>query len=404
MKRQMINHEQLKFPSGVAAAETLRSLYASGEEAMQKAKSLFASMGAGAVIKWLVEGHAGLMEKLGITGLLAKLAVPADLPWSFSIMGGPAARFGLSTPVDPMMMAAGAIVGLRTAVSMAVGALVLYGVLGPWLEAHHVFAEMKALGALASDATSAGNVRKWGLWTGSSMMVTAGLTAFAFQWKSVVRALSGLGAVFGGKKASGPDVLAGIEVPFSWTAAGLAVSGAGCVGLMWFEYDIKPWWGVMAVAMTFVLALVACRATGETDITPIGAMGKVKQLTYGTIMPQSVTANILTANITSNAAAGSSDQAECREPRVCRPAGRPSITSSSALSSRLRSRGKRARMPRWQRDLLLHFVLPTAAVFLLFCVCYVLVLLGPLEGISGRGGGSGGARAAPPTATPLPDL
>ncbi|MES2568469.1 MAG: OPT/YSL family transporter, partial [Verrucomicrobiota bacterium] len=33
MKRQMINYEQLRFPSGIAAAETLRSLYAQGAEA-----------------------------------------------------------------------------------------------------------------------------------------------------------------------------------------------------------------------------------------------------------------------------------------------------------------------------------------------------------------------------------
>jgi uncharacterized oligopeptide transporter (OPT) family protein len=138
------------------------------------------------------------------------------------------------------------------------------------------------------------------------MMVTAGLTAFAFQWKSVVRALSGLGALFG-RKDAGSDVLASVEVPFSWTAAGLAVSGAGCVGLMWVEYDIKPWWGVMAVAMTFVLALVACRATGETDITPIGAMGKVTQLAYGIVIPQNPVANLMTANVTAGAAAASAD-------------------------------------------------------------------------------------------------
>jgi uncharacterized oligopeptide transporter (OPT) family protein len=40
MKRQMINVEQLAFPSGLAAAETLRSLYAKGETAATKAKSL----------------------------------------------------------------------------------------------------------------------------------------------------------------------------------------------------------------------------------------------------------------------------------------------------------------------------------------------------------------------------
>ncbi len=40
MKRQMITVEQLKFPSGVAAAQMLRSLYAEGGEASRKAKSL----------------------------------------------------------------------------------------------------------------------------------------------------------------------------------------------------------------------------------------------------------------------------------------------------------------------------------------------------------------------------
>ena len=40
MKRQMINIEQLKFPSGIACAETLRSLHSHGAEAIRKAKAL----------------------------------------------------------------------------------------------------------------------------------------------------------------------------------------------------------------------------------------------------------------------------------------------------------------------------------------------------------------------------
>ena len=43
--------------------------------------------------------------------------------------------------------------------------------------------------------------------------------------------------------------------------------------------------GVVSVLMSFFLALVACRATGETDITPIGAMGKITQLFYGVVAP-----------------------------------------------------------------------------------------------------------------------
>ena len=35
MKRQMINIEQLRFPSGIAAAETLRALHSHGDKAMR---------------------------------------------------------------------------------------------------------------------------------------------------------------------------------------------------------------------------------------------------------------------------------------------------------------------------------------------------------------------------------
>ena len=40
MKRQMINIEQLRFPSGIAAAETLRALHAVGGKGMRSAKAL----------------------------------------------------------------------------------------------------------------------------------------------------------------------------------------------------------------------------------------------------------------------------------------------------------------------------------------------------------------------------
>src|SRR2546427_549476 len=40
MKRQMINVEQLRFPSGIAAAETLRALHSVGDKGMRSAKAL----------------------------------------------------------------------------------------------------------------------------------------------------------------------------------------------------------------------------------------------------------------------------------------------------------------------------------------------------------------------------
>jgi len=66
--------------------------------------------------------------------------------------------------------------------------------------------------------------------------------------------------------------------------------------------------GALAVVMTLVLALVACRATGESDITPTGPMGKIMQLTYGVLLPpQSATGNLMSAGITAGAASSSAD-------------------------------------------------------------------------------------------------
>ena len=56
------------------------------------------------------------------------------------------------------------------------------------------------------------------------------------------------------------------------------------------------------VFLTFVLAIVAARVSGETGITPVGAMGKVTQLTFGVLDPGNVSANLMAANVTGGAA------------------------------------------------------------------------------------------------------
>src|SRR5439155_14302222 len=57
----------------------------------------------------------------------------------------------------------------------------------------------------------------------------------------------------------------------------------------------------------FVLALVACRSTGETDITPIGAMGKITQLCYSLLAPSNMVTNLMAASVTANTAIASAD-------------------------------------------------------------------------------------------------
>ena len=59
--------------------------------------------------------------------------------------------------------------------------------------------------------------------------------------------------------------------------------------------------------MSFVLSLVACRATGETDTTPIGAMGKVMQIMFAVLSKNNIQHNLISAGVAANSASSSAD-------------------------------------------------------------------------------------------------
>lgn len=308
MKRQMINIEELKFPSGIAAAETLKSLYGAGGEATRKARALFGAMGVGALIAWLRDAHAAAER-----GVLFWLTRLSKIPSTFKIpgltIGGvPALQYTIGFEGSLILVAAGAMMGLRTTLSMLVAALVNYGLVAPKIYAMGGITRLGYRGIVT-----------WSLWPGAAIMVTSGLLTFALQWRTVLRAFSGLGAVFKRRVRTSDelsredpslgesDPLARIEVPGTWFAGGMLFATVGLVIVGWLAFGIAPWLGVLAVLLSFVLAIVACRATGETDTTPVGAMGKITQLTYGVLVPGNVTANLMTASITAGAAGSAAD-------------------------------------------------------------------------------------------------
>src|SRR5260221_2130830 len=65
-KRQVINVEQLPFPTGTAAAATLRSLHAHGDSAARQARSLFAALGLGGLITVIRSADAPWLIKTPI--------------------------------------------------------------------------------------------------------------------------------------------------------------------------------------------------------------------------------------------------------------------------------------------------------------------------------------------------
>jgi OPT family oligopeptide transporter len=310
MKRQMINVEQLKFPSGIAAAETLRSLYSQGAEAAQKARGLFISLGIGGVIAWLRDAHLTLAEgapagaaKRALAWVTKASVIPGliEIP-GLTIRGIALKAWTISFEGSLILVAAGAFMGLRTTISMLGAALINYGVVAPLAFDHGVIA--KELGYR--------NIVSFSLWPGAALMVSSGLLSFGLQWRTVLRAFSGFGKTLR-KDAQHSDAdqaragLDAIEVPSSWFIAGAAFSGLGLIVIGALAFQIHWWLGIVAVLLAFVLAIVACRATGETDTTPVGAMGKITQLTYGILAPANVVTNLMTASITAGAAGSAAD-------------------------------------------------------------------------------------------------
>jgi uncharacterized oligopeptide transporter (OPT) family protein len=319
MKRNMINKERLKFPSGTAAAVTLQSLYSTGGDAIAKARALLWSSVAGAVVPLLLDLEAVKKTVVGAGGETSVERHPL-LPASSNVfdwlpgagkhlVDGKEVSFKPSdwTMVmdhNPVMIAAGAIVGMKVSTWMVIAGILLAYVVGP---AGYENEWTNAAGEVVRAATKPGKAwKEIGLWLGVPIMLSSGLLAFALQWRTIVRAFKGLGGA-GDGPADLNAMIAKTEVPFSWFALGTAFGGAGVVTVAATYFDVPWYYGILAVAMTFALALVACRATGESDITPIGAMGKIMQLTYGVLIPQSTTANLMTAAITGSAAGSAAD-------------------------------------------------------------------------------------------------
>jgi putative OPT family oligopeptide transporter len=289
LKRQLINIDQLPFPSGIATAETLKSMHSEGGEAVVKARSLFAFGIVGAAI-------ALWRDLFSQVKVLAAYAFPAEIPFWPSAFGRDLlAKYTIGIEGSLIMVAAGAIMGMRVAASMLVGSIVFYGIIGPMLVERGI-AQPGYRGIVS-----------WVLWPSTAMMVASGLLSFGLKWRTVARAFGGLSRLVSGATTADDDPLAHVEVPASWFIVGTLVAGTACVILGHYLFGITWWMGILAVLVTFLLSIVAARATGETDITPIGAMGKITQLIYGVVAPTNITTNLMTASITSGAASHAAD-------------------------------------------------------------------------------------------------
>ncbi len=103
MKQQMINIEGLRFPTGIAAAETLKALHGDGKDGQAKAKLLLQGGLLGAFTAFFRDAH--------FKWLSFNIPEKITLPATWTIKGRPFSDYTLSFEGSFIMLGAGAIMG-----------------------------------------------------------------------------------------------------------------------------------------------------------------------------------------------------------------------------------------------------------------------------------------------------
>lgn len=308
MKRQLIHREQLRFPSGLAAAELLQSLYGeakprpedaqespetlaqrSQERARSQSRALLgAAVGAG-IFTWFRNTH---------TRLLGLFTLPENIAFPFTLRGLPLSQWTVSLDTSLVLVAGGALMGWRAAWSLLLGAAINYGYLAP-----HGF----DAGHIPADGVGYRNIVNYTLWYGSSLLLTAGLLALFTDPGVIRRSLAWFRRDPAKQEERTVDPIAHLEVPVRWAGVGVLILGPITVIFATLFFGMVWWVAVVSIVLSFFLAIVAARATGETDTTPSGSLAKVSQLVSGVLAPGSTSTNLMSANIAAGVALHASD-------------------------------------------------------------------------------------------------
>ncbi|HEY5288556.1 MAG TPA: OPT family oligopeptide transporter [Caulobacteraceae bacterium] len=280
MRRHFIVDEQLAFPDGMAAAETLMVLDPPGGDARgglawRQARNAAVVLGIGLVasaIVMLIRDDAKIFELIPEgwdTGALTLGAVGA----SFVV-----ASMGVGAAYSLLSVGTGLIVGLRISFWLMVGC-VLGWIVAPLLLIRY---------GLLPDHASRLQVLYWIMWPGIGMIMASGLTALALRWRSLMEAFKALGAAGG----------AGDEFPLRWTIIGVVVLAVLLCVIQKLIFGLPLWMTFVAILATVPLMLVGLRALGETNWGPIGALSNLMQGLFAAVAPGNINANILGAGTT----------------------------------------------------------------------------------------------------------
>jgi putative OPT family oligopeptide transporter len=257
LRRKLVVDEALPFPTGNATGDLIETIFAVRASAVRRARFLIAGAVVAATVTWFRDGRPHL--------------IPDSTAFGGAIAGVSMRVLTVGMSWSPLLLSTGIMMGIRAAASMALGSAIAWLGLAPWLIRSHIVNE---------DGFSA--CAHWLVWPGLGLLFAGSFLPLILDWRSVVRALKDLRG-FVRRRAAGQAPArpaqdaapaAGAGVP----ALVLAFVAIAVVGRLVF--GLHPLAALVAVLAALVLAVVSSRATGETDLAPVGQVGTLAQLLF----------------------------------------------------------------------------------------------------------------------------
>jgi uncharacterized oligopeptide transporter (OPT) family protein len=272
LKRKLLDDEALPFPTGIATAELIRAMHASGQKALRRSRSLLmVGLGAMAAV-WLRDGRPAVIPQASF------------LP--FRVAGLPARTFTLGISWSPLMLGLGAIIGLRAGLSLAFGSLASWGIIAPRLFASGIVTQSR-YSAFAG----------WLAFPGVALILGAAAISLFDDARQLPRALVDLWS----SKPLTPTLS---KRERGWTTLIAAGSGSAVVALLgWWIFKVNPLIVLLAVLLSVALGSVCARAAGQTDIAPLGKMGRITQFLFGALSPGNTAVNTVAGSVVAGDAA-----------------------------------------------------------------------------------------------------
>jgi uncharacterized oligopeptide transporter (OPT) family protein len=272
MRRHFIVDENLPFPDGMAAGETLMLL--DPPRGAHRDDPIARRARRAAWVMGLAMAASGLLMIFRTDARVFDIVPEGWDPGALTLgVAGSAvvlSTMGVGAAYSLLNVGSGLLVGFRVNFWMMVGGILAW-VVGPVLLVRY---------GVVPDHPTRTVVLRWVMWSGLGMVMSGGLTSLALRWRLLVEALRSL------KSASA----AGEELPLPLVVGGIVVLTIAFCLVQWLFFGLAPWLSFLAILMAVPLMLVGLRALGETNWGPIGSLSNLTQAVFSGLAPGSAPA------------------------------------------------------------------------------------------------------------------